>query len=319
MQEKTLLLHIITRSFYVLTVLFCVSILSFALAQISSVDSAETIAHHLYGNPTPAQVEHVRREKQLDKPAAIQYFSWLKNACRGNLGVSYLTGNPVLRDIAARCTATGILVTAALLLIIISTIPLAVYSVYKRGSVFDHVMQGVSIIGISLPSFWLGFLLLSVFAVSLRVCKVVEYGTVRSVLLPAVTLAAPVICSSIRILRALLLEQAKQDYVFYARARGLSEQRILWKHILKNALPPMITLFFQDIGMMIGGSVIVESVFSWPGLGLYMIESIVQRDIPAVTGCLLLLGTIFTVSNALGETVNHLLSPHIFTGKEGSA
>ena len=293
-----------------------ISIISFFLANISSIDSAETIGHHLYGNPSKEQIENIRIEKGLDKPAPIQYIKWLQHALVGDLGISYQTSNPVLSDIKDKLFATVKLVIVSLFFIAVITIPLSLVSEYKKDTLIDKSIQVITILGISVPSFWLGYVLLSIFAIKLPIFKVVEYGNFRSLVLPSVTLAAPVISSSVKILRTTLLENSEQEYVTYARARGLSYKRILYAHILKNSLPPMITLFFQNIGMMIAGSVIVENVFSWPGLGAYFMSAIVNRDTPAITGCMLILGMIFVISNYVSESINHFLNPHIFTIEE---
>jgi len=295
-----------------------ISLISFFLANISSVDSAETIGHHLYGNPSKEQIENIRIEKGLNKPISIQYIKWLNNTLHGDLGISYQTSNPVLSDIKDKLFATIKLVSLSLFFIVLITIPLSLISAYKKNTWIDKFIQALTILGISIPSFWLGYVLLSIFAIRVPIFKVVEYGNFRSLILPSVTLATPVISSSVKILRTTLLENAQQEYVTYARARGLSYKKILYKHVLKNSLPPMITLFFQNIGMMIAGSVIVESVFSWPGLGSYFMAAITNRDTPAITGCTLILGMIFVISNYAAESINHFFNPHIFTAKEGN-
>ncbi|BAN62435.1 putative peptide ABC transport system permease protein [Chlamydia trachomatis] len=309
-------MRIINKFFRLVLVLFMISIISFFLANISSIDSAETIGHHLYGNPSQEQIENIRIEKGLDKPAPIQYIKWLQHALVGDLGISYQTSNPVLSDIKDKLFATVKLVIVSLFFIAVITIPLSLVSAYKKDTLIDKSIQVITILGISVPSFWLGYVLLSIFAIKLPIFKVVEYGNFRSLILPAVTLAAPVISSSVKILRTTLLENSEQEYVTYARARGLSYKRILYAHILKNSLPPMITLFFQNIGMMIAGSVIVENVFSWPGLGAYFMSAIVNRDTPAITGCMLILGMILVISSYVSESINQFLNPHIFTVKE---
>lgn len=310
------ILRLMSKFFRLILILFMISLLSFFLSNISSIDSAETIAHHLYGNPSSEQIEKVRIEKGLDKPIFVQYTNWLKMAVTGNLGTSYQTSNPVVTDIKEKFWATITLVIAALFFIVLLTIPLSLVSAYKKGEFVDKLIQNITILGISIPSFWLGYLLLSLFAITIPIFRVVEYGNFRSLILPSITLAIPVISSSTKLLRTILLENMEQEYVIYAKSRGLSNKRILCNHILKNSLPPMITLFFQNIGMMIAGSVIVESVFSWPGLGSYFMSSIINRDTPAITGCMLMLGIIFVISNSIAENINHLLSPHIFKGEE---
>lgn len=193
-----------------------ISIISFFLANISSIDSAETIGHHLYGNPSQEQIENIRIEKGLDKPAPIQYIKWLQHALVGDLGISYQTSNPVLSDIKDKLFATVKLVIVSLFFIAVITIPLSLVSAYKKDTLIDKSIQVITILGISVPSFWLGYVLLSIFAIKLPIFKVVEYGNFRSLILPAATLAAPVISSSVKILRTTLLENSEQEYVTYA-------------------------------------------------------------------------------------------------------
>lgn len=299
-----------------LTVLVGVSLLSFVLADLSSVDPAEAMSRRIYSNPTREQIQEIREEKGLNQPVLIQYVQWMKKSLHGDLGTSYQSNHPVAQEIMEKLAATLLLVGMALLWIVLITLPLGILSALWKDRLFDYLIRGISILGISLPAFWTGYLLLTAFAIQIPVFKVIDYGSFRSLILPSVTLAIPVIFSSVRMLRAAILENLKQDYVIYARARGLSPGQILWKHVLKNALPPLVTLFFQNIGMMIGGSAIVESVFSWPGLGSYFVSSIINRDLPVITGCVLVLGIIFVFCNAVGELINQLLNPRMVSGKE---
>lgn len=302
-----------------LIVLIGVSLLSFLLSNISSVDPAEAIARRIYSNPTQEQIQEIRSEKGLDQPILVQYAKWAGGCIRGDLGLSYQSNQPVRQEIAEKLTATLLLVGMAMLWIVVVTVPLGILSAAKRGRLCDHFIRLITILGISIPAFWLGYLLLTSFAIKIPVFKVVDYGSLRSLILPSLTLAASVFSSSIRMLRATVLENLKKDYAIYALARGLSPIQILWKHVLKNALPPMVTLFFQNIGMMIGGSAIVENVFSWPGLGNYFLSAIINRDLPVITGCVLVLGLIFVVCNAIGEGINLVLNPRMRNGKEVTA
>lgn len=304
-------MHYFKKLFGVLVVLLSVSSLSFILANISTIEPAEAIARHIYTNPTEEQIHAIRHEKGLDHPIHIQYMNWVSNALKGDLGTSYQTEKPVIEEMPQKLLATLSLVGMAFIWIVLLTIPLSIASIKKKNGLIDHFIRGVTILGISLPTFWLGFILLTALAVSIPIFKVVDYGNLKSLILPSIAMAVPVICSSVRILRTTLLENLKSDYVIYAKARGLSENEILYKHVLKNALPPIVTLFFQNIGMMIGTSAIVESVFSWPGLGNYFVHSIMNRDLPVITACVLILGFIFVASNGVGEVVNRLLNPNL--------
>ena len=202
----------------------------------------------------------------------------------------------------------------ALLWIVLITIPLGIVSAVRKDRFCDHLIRImiriITILGISIPAFWLGYLLLTAFAIRIPVFKVVDYGNLRSLILPSITLAASVVSSSVRMLRATILENLKKDYVIYAQARGLSAAQILWKHVLKNALPPMVTLFFQNIGMMIGGSAIVESVFSWPGLGNYFVSAIVNRDNKLLHNPQAVIGTLLIAIILLMGVLAPFLAPH---------
>ena len=199
----------------------------------------------------------------------------------------------------------------ALLWIVLITIPLGIVSAVRKDRFCDHLIRIITVLGISIPAFWLGYLLLTAFAIRIPIFKVVDYGNMRSLILPSITLAASVVSSSVRMLRATILENLKKDYVIYAQARGLSTAQILWKHVLKNALPPMVTLFFQNIGMMIGGSAIVESVFSWPGLGTLCISSIFNRDLPVIQTYVLFIGVLFVVFNLVFDILQTVSDPRL--------
>ena len=241
-------MHFIKKLIRVLIVLIGVSLLSFILANLSSVDPAEAIARRIYSNPTQEQIQDIRTEKGLDQPILTQYARWAGNCLHGDLGTSYQSNQPVIQEMAGKLTATLLLVGMALLWIVLITIPLGIVSAVRKDRFCDHLIRIITVLGISIPAFWLGYLLLTAFAIRIPIFKVVDYGNMRSLILPSITLAASVVSSSVRMLRATILENLKKDYVIYAQARGLPAAQILWKHVLKNALPPMVTLFFQTLG-----------------------------------------------------------------------
>lgn len=301
----------IKRIFELIIVLVGVSILSFAFSNISTVDPAEAFARRSIVNPSEEQIGKIRHELGYDTPIHLQYMHWVKKCIKGDLGTSLITQNPVSKDILNKLAATLSIVGMAFIWIVMVTILISIFTAMNKDSVVDHVFRTVTIIGISLPSFWLGFILLILFAITIPIFKVVDYGSFKSIILPSITLAIPIISSSVRVLRATILTNLNSDYVLYARARGVPMKNIMWKHVLKNSLPPMITLFFQNIGYMIGGSAIVESVFSWPGMGMYFVNAIVGRDLPAINACVLLIAVIFVSCNILGEIINIALNPNM--------
>ncbi len=296
-------------------VLFGVTVLSFLLANISAVDPAEALALRIMRNPAPEQIEAFRQEMGLNLPLHQQYIHWLGNVLKGDLGTSLLTKNPVSYDIAQKLPATAKLVALALFWILITFIPVSVMAAVRKNTLFDHLVKGVTILGISLPSFWLGFVLLLIFAVTFPVFKVVDYGSLKSLILPSLVLAIPTASSFTRLLRATLLSNLNKEYVVYAKARGISTKRIIWVHVLKNSLPPIVTLFFQHLGYMLAGSAVVESVFSLKGIGLHLLNAVTARDLPTINGCVLVMALVFVLCSMIADGINMALNPRI-GGKE---
>ncbi|MBC2399152.1 ABC transporter permease [Clostridium tetanomorphum] len=201
-----------------------------------------------------------------------QYRKYIKGVLKGNLGTSLVTNNLVSQDIGTKMKPT--------------------------------------ILGISVPNFWFGYILLLCLSVKLSIFKVVDYGTMKSLILPSFTFALPVASSLIRILRSDIISEFGKDYYIYAKARGIKGKKLI-AHVIRNALPPVITMFFQNVGFLIGGSAIIESVFSWPGFGGYFVKAILERDLPAISGCVLAIAIIFVFCNWLSNTLSVKLNPII--------
>ncbi len=310
-----MLRYIRNRLFSLIIVLIGVTMLSFIFSNISSVDPAEALARRSMLSPTPRQIEEIRKEMGLNLPIYQQYLNWLWGALRGELGISLLTRNPVTADLAEKLPATFLIVGLASCWIIIITVPLSILSALKKGSFFDHTLRMITIFGISIPNFWLGFILLVAFAIMLPFFKVVDYGNFKSLILPSFTIAIPMASSSIRLLRATILANMNKDFVIYAKARGISNNRIIWQHVLKNSLPPIITVFCQYLGYMIAGSAIVEMVFSWPGIGSHLVNAIIGRDLPTINGCVLVIAVLFVFFNLLADLLNSVINPKMLNEK----
>ncbi len=308
--------YIRNRFLNLILVLIGVTLLSFLLSNLSSADPAEAFARRSMMNPTPAQIEEIRKEMKLDLPLHQQYFSWIVNSVKGDLGISYLTRNPVGLDIAQKLPVTMRLVGISLFLIIFLSVPISVLSAIKKNSFFDHLIRAVTVLGISIPNFWLGFLLLLVFAVTFHVFKVVDHGSFRGMVLPSLALGIPIASSSVRLFRAAILSNLNMYYVVYAKARGIGNSRIIWGHVFKNSLPPMITMFCQYLGYMVAGSAVVESIFSMKGIGMHLVDAIIGRDLPTINGCVLVIALIFVFFNTLADLINIRLNPQI-SGKGG--
>ncbi len=294
-------------SFFI--VLARVSILSFLLITFSNTDPAEVIARRNYSGATEEMIEQVRIEMGLDKPMAKRYFDWLGGLFSGDMGISLYSFRPIREDFAAYFPTTLALTGLSLIWIVVISLPVGLLCARFKDGIFDHLTRGFTLLGICLPTFWLGFLLLIAFAVRLPIFSVVPAPGLKGLLLPSFTLAVPVICAFIRLFRSSLLGELNRDYVVYARARGLSPRRILLHHVMRNALPPIIILFCQYLGYMIAGGAVVEKVFSLSGIGSYLISSVLAADSNAVATCIVIIASVFVISNLVGDIASRLLCP----------
>ena len=280
-----------------IVVLFGVTVLTFFYTNLSPVDAAEALAVRRYNRPTAQQVELVREELGLDQPILQQYGSWLWNALHGDFGNSYNTGRPIVEELTAAIRPTLVMAAMALLFATLISIPLGVLSASRKGGLSDRSIYLFGIICMSLPNYWIGFMLLLAFAVYLK-----------DFILPALALAIPMAAGNIRVFRSSLLDGYNSDFVLYARARGVSEWRIA-NLVSRFALPPLITMLAQSFGFMIAGSAMVESVFSIPGLGSMLVTALGARDTITINACVLLTAVIFVLVNFIADCVNTLLNP----------
>lgn len=294
-----------------IVVLIGVTLLSFIFSNISKVDPAEAMARRMIVSPTPKQIESIREDLGLNQPIYRQYFRWVWRSLHGDLGQSFSSKRPVAVEIAEKFPATLMVVLMAFFWIVLFTFPISITAAIKKGGIFDHTVKLITILGVSIPSFWLGFMMLIIFAIKIPIFKVVGYGNFKSLILPSLTLAIPMAASSIRLFRATLLSNMHKDFVIYAKARGISDFSIMWHHVLKNSLPPLITVFGQCFAYMLAGSAIVENVFSWPGLGSHLLEAILNRDLPTVNGCVLLIAVIFVFCNLISDLINIAIHPKL--------
>lgn len=295
-----------------------VSILCFILTALSSIDPVTYIIRRGNLSPTPEVIEQVREELGLDSPLPIRYFTWIAGALHGDFGESVFTRNPVSEDLAAYFPTTLRLLLLTLAEIIVFSLLLGVLCAAKQNKLIDHIMRGISILGICLPPFWLGFLLLIVFAVEIPIFSVTPAPGIKGLILPSVTLAFPVICSTVRLFRASLLEELHRDYVRFARASGMSKAQVIWRKAFRNALPPVVTLFCQYVSYLIAGSAVVEKVFSIKGVGNYLMNCIMAADSNAIGACMLLIATLYLLAELGGEILNHFLCPWRKEESDGS-
>lgn len=301
--------YLLRRALLFLLVLVGVSVLSFALVGFFGRDPAEIIARRTNIYATYEQIEAVRHSMGLDKPLPARYVAWLCGLFRGDVGVSIYTYEPIMEDIAGVIPVSLTLVGLAMAWVVVISVPVSLLCALRPGGAADHIVRAVSVVGLSFPTFWLGFLLLIAFAVKRPIFTVLPAPGLKGYLLPSIALAVPVIAGFIRVFRASLLKEMSSDYADYARARGLSRGRILTRHALRNALPPVVTMFCQYLGYLLAGGAVVENVFTLNGLGTYLVGCVAAADSTAVATCAVIVAAVFVLANLVGDLLNRLLCP----------
>lgn len=303
--------YIAKRLVSAVLVLVGVSVLCFALIAVSGKDPAAAVAVSSGASADSELAESLREQWGLDQPLYIRYFMWIKGIFTGELGMSIATRNPISSDLSLYFPSTFALVGMGMLWLIILSFPIALLCVKFRNRLFDHIIRVLTIVGICLPVFWLGYMLLLLFAVKIPLFTVIPKAGISGYILPSFTLALPSACSTIRIIRASVLKETSSDYAAYARTRGLSENRIILCHALKNALPPVITLLSQYLGYMLAGSAVVESVFSLKGIGSYLVSSVTSGDSAACASCIVIIAAVFVLANLAADIINRSLCPWV--------
>jgi len=306
-----LLRYILGRILIGIPILFLVVTLVFFAFRLIPGDAARIIA----GDEAPIErVEQIRRDLGLDRPAIVQYGSYLAGLVRGDLGTSFSSRRPVAVEIGSRYWNTFSLALSAIVVATVLGIAMGVVSALFRGRWPDHLVTLLALLGISIPVFWLGLLLMQLFAVELGWLPAAGYGTWKHFVMPTITLSVFSIAFITRMTRSSLLETIQQDYVRTARAKGVRERLVLMLHSLRNALLPVTIVVGLRFGYMVGGAVITEEVFAWPGMGRLLILSVAQRDIPLVQGLLLVFATSFVLVNLLVDVLYAFLDPRIRHG-----
>ena len=318
-----MLKYIVKRFVQMIVVLFVVSILVFMLTNFIG-DPVDMLVPE---NATVEQVESARARLGLNKPLPVQYGIFLRDVLHGNFGKSYTYGKPAMGLIMERMPATLELVAIAALLVLFIAIPLGVYAgAYPKRRSSKIIMSG-SILGISLPSFWVGMMMIYIFAVMLRALpasgrgntvnvlgvnlSIFAPGGLRFIILPAVTLALTNVATTLRLTRSGIMENMRQDYIKFARAKGVSSRSLLFGHALKNALIPVITIFGMDLGNMIAFTTITETIFAWPGMGKLLIDAINKSDRPIIVASLMTAACMFVVLNFVVDLLYTLVDPRI--------
>ena len=300
--------YLIRRLLLTIPVLLGVATLVFSLIHFIPGDPAQAM---LGEGAAPEDVAQLRERLGLNRPLLVQYGSFLQGLARGDLGVSLRNDQPVLHQIVERMPATAELAFASMAVAVLIALPLGIIAAVWRGTAIDYGAMTLSLIGISVPNFWLGPLLAIVFAVELGWLPVGGRGTPAHLVLPAVTLGAALAAILARMTRASLLEELREPYVLAARAKGVSRTRAILHHAFRNSLIPIVTILGLQFGVVLTGAVITETIFAWPGIGRLLIQSISFRDYPTVQGCVLLIAVTYVGVNLVTDLTYGFLDPRI--------
>lgn len=304
-----MLRFIIKRLLALIPVLLGVSLLVFFILDLAPGDPAKTI---LGEQARPEDIEALREEMGLNDPFFVRYGRYMLALCHGDMGESYKTRDPVADEIFSRLPNTAILAFVSTMVAIVLALPLGVIAAIRQNSLFDGVSMFAALIGISMPVFWMGLLLILLFSVKLGWFPVAgaDAGW-KSLVLPSFALGFMHMASIARTTRSSMLETIRQDYIRTVRAKGLLEDKVIVNHALRNAMIPTTTVIGLQMGSMLGGSVLTESVFSWPGIGRFMIQSIQGRDIPSVMGCVIIFALSFALINLIVDLIYGFIDPRI--------
>jgi len=302
------LAYILRRILMLVPVLFGVTLVSFSLLHLVPGDPAEVLGGQ---EATKADIERIRAEFGLDRPLPLQYFRFLGSAARGDFGISIQTRHNVRELLLQRLGFTLQLSLVSILIASGLGLLAGIVSSTRQYSVFDTTSMLAALFGISMPIFWLGLLLILLFSVKLHWLPSGGTGELRHLLLPAIALGSASAAVIARMTRASMLEVTRQDYVRTARATGYSERIVIFRHALKNAMIPVLTVFGLEFGTMLGGAVLTETVFSLPGIGRLLVEGIFARDYPVVQGAMMLVATTFVLVNLLTDLAYAFFDPRI--------
>jgi len=306
-----MLQYVVKRLLSTIPVLIGISLLLFFMLRMLPGDPAQVLAGQM---ASPQEVENIRHQLGLDRPIPTQYALFLGRLARFDLGRSARTQNPVTEEIWARLPNTILLAVVAITLACLFGIPAGILSAVRPYTWLDYLVTSAALFGISMPVFWLGLMLVVVFAVLLQWLPAGGTGSWKHVILPSVTLAAFVVAFIARMTRSSMLEALSQDYTTTARAKGLREQVVVVKHALRNALIPIITVVGLQFGLLLGGAVLTETVFAWPGLGRLIVDSILARDYPVIQGAILIFGLLYILVNLAVDVTYALVDPRIHYG-----
>ena len=305
-----MLVHVLRRLGGTLTVVVGVAAVIFVLLHLSG----DPVALLVPADAPPEVVRDTRQALGLDRPLPEQFVIYLSHAAAGDLGTSLRHNRPVAQLIRERLPLTMLLTAAALVLAIAVAIPTGIVSARRRGTLVDRVAMVLSVAGQAVPIFWLALMLIWLFAVRLEWLPVFGAGTLAHLVLPALSLSTIVLGRLARLVRSSMLEVLEQDYVRTARAKGLGETPVIWRHALKNAAIPIVTVVGLQLAQLLGGAVVTETIFAWPGVGVLAAEAVFNRDFPVVQGVTLIVSLIFVAANLAVDLAYVALNPRIRLG-----
>ncbi len=309
--------YIARRLFQLIPILLGITLLSFLLINIGTADVIDVIESNTGGVMTEDEKEMLRVELGLDKPLVQQYVQWLFKVLQGDMGESFVSGQPVFDTFLSKLPATIYLTVTSILLTVFLSIPLGILSAVKQNKIIDYSIRFLSFIGNSLPNFFVSLLLIYFFSLKLKLLPVMGNSAGwKSVILPTLTLALSMASKYTRQVRATVLEELNKDYVQGARARGIGEKRILYFSVLRASMLTIVTLLALSIGSLLGGTAIVESIFMWDGVGKMAVDAITMRDYPVIQVYVIWMAIIYVCVNLFTDIIYHYLDPRIRLGQE---
>lgn len=307
--------YALKRLLQLIPILLAITFLSYGMMRIAGSDVVEQKMENTSGTVSQEMIDNARAELGLDKPFVVQYFTWLGNLLRGDMGTSYVSNKPVFSTFVSKLPATLLLTAVSILLTVLISIPLGIWSAVKQNTATDYVIRTASFIGNSLPNFFVSLLLMYFFAIRLGWFPVISGGvSLQSVALPALTLAIAMSAKYLRQVRATVLDELSKDYVLGARARGVKFSTTLIRSVMKASLVTIITLLTLSIGSLLGGTAIVESIFMWDGVGKLAVDAITMRDYPLIQAYVVWMAIIYVMVNLITDLLYHALDPRIRLG-----
>jgi peptide/nickel transport system permease protein len=295
--------YIVRRLVQLVPLLLGISLISFFIMHLAPGDPTSLF---IDPNVRPEELARVRANWGLDQPIYVQYFFWLKNAVLLDFGRSYTTGQPVIKEIAERLPITLLLMIPSYILTLLICIPVGVISAVRKNSWFDNIFTFLSFAGMAIPTFWLGLMLMLLFAVKLH-----WLPAVGNIVLPLLTMTIGSLAGLTRYQRAAMLEVLNQDFIRTARAKGLPERVVIFKHALRNALIPIVTILGLSLPDLFGGAFIIETIFAWPGMGRLGVQCIFQRNYPVIMGVVMFSALLIVIGNLLADIGYALVDPRI--------